>query len=106
MVPITPLTPAGISPFIGKPVCAVMQDGTRHFGILHGCDGGQLFLNALPGGPVLASVERGKARGAKTEKAQTRAFFGPFGGFGFGFGAIALSLALLAALFFIPWFWI
>jgi hypothetical protein len=111
LIPITPLTPAGIQPYIGRPVCAVMQDGTRHFGILHGCDGGQLILGAAPGGLTLASLERGKSRKAVPEKAKTKALFGPFGGLGgfglgFGFGAITLSLAFLAALFFIPWFWI
>ena len=104
LIPISPITAENVSPYIGGQICAVMHDGTRHFGILRGIDGGQLYMDVASDGLALASLpdkKRKQAKGMKPEQAHTKAF-----GFGFGRGAFALSLALLAALFFIPWFFI
>ena len=102
MIPISPINAQTVSPFIGSPVCAVLQDGTRHFGILRGIGGGQLYLDGCSGGgPTLASLPGSRKARVKGGKSHTNAF--GFG-FGFGFAALALSLAVLAALFFIPFF--
>lgn len=106
LVPISPITPEAVSPFIGKTVCAVMHDGKCHYGILRGIDGNQLYLDGGGSGLSLASVRSKQGNNWKPTKAQTKAFYPYGGGFGFGYGAFALSLAALAALFFIPFFFI
>ena len=45
MEPIYPLTEENLDQFRGQLVCVVMQDGTRHVGILGRCRGGRLVLN-------------------------------------------------------------
>lgn len=106
MIPISPITAETVMPYVGRPVCAVMQDGTRHFGILGGIGEGRLYLHVPSDGLALASLpdkrNRKRTKQAKPDKAYTKAFFGF--GLGFGFGALALSLGLLTALFFVPFF--
>lgn len=103
MIPITPVTAETCSPYIGRPVCAVMQDGTHHYGILRGIGDGQLYLERGRDELALASLrDRSKAQPKPAAKAHTKAFYG----YGLGYGAFAISLALLAALFFVPWFFI
>jgi len=104
LIPISPITAETCSPYVGQPVCAVMQDGTHHYGILRGIGDGNLYLDGRRDELALASL-RGKSKAnAKPDKAHTKAFFGL--GFGLGFGAFALSLAALTALFFVPFFFI
>ena len=50
MEPIYPLTEEHLNQFRGQLVCVVMQDGTRHVGILSRCRGGRLVLNEDAGG--------------------------------------------------------
>lgn len=111
MVPIHPVEEKVISRYIGMPVCAILHDGTRHYGILSRIEKGKLILNASPEETESASLKRrsrGKARttsgrkGAKA-KAQISAFPAvegfpgpypnPFG------GRIVLDLAAIALLF-------
>jgi len=81
-----------------------MQDGTHHYGILRGIGDGQLYLDGGRDELALASLRgKSKANAKPAAKAHTKAFGY---GYGFGFGAFAVSLALLAALFFVPWFFI
>lgn len=52
------------SRLIGIPVCAVLHDGSRHYGILSKVGGGKLILNddaAEPGSPVATKRTRSKA---------------------------------------------
>ncbi|MBD2867848.1 hypothetical protein [Paenibacillus arenilitoris] len=101
----------------GLPVCVVMNDGTRHVGILSSCEGGRLVLNAHLGGEEakLAKVQpqdKKKKKGGKGKKeehasegqaqAQTQAY--PYDPYGYGGyypwgGALALDFALIALLF-------
>ncbi|MBD2847198.1 hypothetical protein IDH44_18515 [Paenibacillus sp. IB182496] len=120
MEPIFPLEEARINQFCGQLVCAVMQDGTRHVGILTSCGGGRLMLNEAPDceeayteGERLETLNkphrtaRRKARKGKGgPQVHTRAFGAPYGSYGYGpyrpFGPpIGLDLALLALLFLI-----
>ncbi len=48
MYPIYPVNEASVAPHGGRLVCAVMNDGTRHVGILSGCSKGKLMLNGYP----------------------------------------------------------
>lgn len=102
MIPISPVTAETCAPYIGKPVCAVMVDGRHHYGILRGIGDGNVYLDGVGDGLALASLQGKRRKDSKPDKAHTNAFYG----FGFGVGAFAISLALLASLFFIPWFFI
>lgn len=110
LIPITPVTAETCARYVGKSVCAVMQDGSRYYGILRGVGDGQLYLEGTPEELALHSLKgRTKSKRKPAAKANTKAFgYGPgYGyGYGFGFGVFALSLALLASLFFIPFFFI
>ena len=124
MEPIYPLNEERIRPFCGNLVCVLMQDGTRHVGVLSSCGKGSLVLNgeregggAGPYGGKLHLNQRQsrekadfRKRGKKGKKsaptAETQAF--PFGyGGGAGFygprypfgGELVLDLALIAFLF-------
>jgi hypothetical protein len=126
MEPLYPLTEERIRPFCGNIVCVLMQDGTRHVGVLSSCGKGRVILNGeLPGsGKLYVNQSSGggtstlaagsKKRGRKARKsaptAQTLAY--PFGYAGPGFypgfyprhpfgGELALDLALIALLFLI-----
>lgn len=111
MIPISPITVDNIVPHIGRPVYAVLNDGTCRVGIIRGCSGGQLYLDSSPRGPLsLASVKGAKKEAAKV---RTKAWgYGPYGyggwgwGWGFGAAAAAIGIAAIAALFLIPFFFI
>lgn len=45
MEPIYPLTEEHLGQFCGQLVCVVLQDGTRHVGVLSRCSKGRLLLN-------------------------------------------------------------
>lgn len=99
---ISPVTADGVQPFIGRPVCAVLHDGTHVSGVLGGCDGGALTLNPLTAdGTGAVSTKSIKGKTKQTGKAATSAF-----GFPFVASTIALELALIAFLFAIPFFFI
>jgi len=126
MEPIYPLNEGRIRPFCGNLVCVLMQDGTRHVGVLSSCGkgrvvlngelegagvvpGGQLYLNKRQAGSAKRSASGSRKRvkagrkGAPT--AATQAFPYGYAGPGFygpryPFGArLVLDLALIAFLF-------
>lgn len=106
LIPISPICDETVRPYVGRPVLAVMHDGNRHYGILRGIEGDRLLMDGGGSELSLASVRSKMGKNWQPDKAQTKAFY-PYGaGFGFGFGAFALSLAALAALFFVPFFFI
>jgi len=128
LIPISPITVENILPHVGRPVYAVLHDGTCRFGIIRGCSGGQLYLDAVPRGPLSLASVKGTNKGAalaksikagsvhvkgtaarnvkavkpfKTAKVRTKAWgFGPgFGGWGWGWGWGAAAAAVgLAAI--------
>lgn len=113
MIPIHPISEDNIKRHCGLPVCAVLQDGTRHYGMLSRVDGGQLYLNE--DAPVASEVaftsdRKKKGKASSSKKASVSQWFGGpygyggFGGYGygrpFGFGGrIALDIAAIALLF-------
>jgi hypothetical protein len=103
MQPISPITEEAIRPFIGKPVCAVLHDGTYLFGTIANCHGGQLFFKEGGQGPGTVSKKSRQARDQMKSKIKRKAkiSFFPFG-FGGGVAAAAISLGLIAALFAFP----
>lgn len=125
MEPIYPLTEEHLDRFRGQLVCVVMQDGTRHVGVLSRCRGGRLVLNGDAGGDgdgaaqVEASGKRrsrrrseSRKRGGKTagEAAYAAGFgsggwagppYGPYGPYGFFGPRLLLDLALIALVFLI-----
>lgn len=115
---IFPLQEDVVHQYCGLPVCVVMNDGTRHVGILSSCQGGRMLLNADAGGGAEAMLAKVQPKDSKKKKggkaikedhksgqpqAQTQAYFydpyyGPYYPWG---GALALDLALIAFLFLI-----
>lgn len=123
MIPISPITVDNILPHVGRPVYAVLHDGSCRIGIIRGCSGGHLYLDGAPGGLTLASIKGTKQGDAlikalkannvkikgtsarnvkavkpfKAAKVRTKAWgFGPygFGGWGWGWGWGAAAAAI------------
>lgn len=65
MYPIYPIHEETCKPHYGRPVLVVLQDGTRHMGILSKLEGGKLILNEAP-----EAETKGKK---KAKKVKTRA---------------------------------
>lgn len=68
MEPIYPLTEEHLDRYRGQLVCVVMQDGTRHVGVLSRCRGGRLVLNddeAYPEGDGLQAEAAGRRSGRR-----------------------------------------
>lgn len=109
---IHPISEDTIKLHLGLPVCAILHDGTEHYGVISKIEGGKLILNDFPqeAGPTL---KRKKAKEAKrsnaSQSAQIKGLgFGlgyPYGyGTPFGFGRrIVLDIALIALLFALIW---
>lgn len=117
---IFPLNEEVVNQFCGYPVCVVMNDGTRHVGILSSCGGGKVQLNAGAGGTEASVTQaqpqvskkkkgvKGKTEGAHKSSGQSAAqtqsypydpyYYGPQPYYPWG-GALALDLALIAFLF-------
>lgn len=116
MMQVYPLHEENIVRFCGLPVCVIMQDGSRHAGILSSCGNGRLILN----GPIgkeheahLAKVapqtkkkkKKGKAEIDPIEQdaVQTQSYDpyynGGYGGYNPWGGALLFDLALIAFLF-------
>jgi hypothetical protein len=55
-------------PLCGLPVCVVMKDGTRHFGVLTSCRDGKLVLNGQPEEDSPLPSRRAKKRGQRPRK--------------------------------------
>jgi hypothetical protein len=107
---ITPITADAIRPYIGKPVCAVMHDGTHVYGTIVDCREGHLILSKGVQGPgtVSTSTLRAKKqiRTGLKNKANVSAFT-PF--FGFGAGAAAfgdIARPNRSTICFPVWIWI
>lgn len=99
MHPIAPITETSISSYVGKPVCAVLHDGTYIYGTVLECRNGHLYFSQInPGtGPVFTSANKPKAQLQKKMKNKATISF-----FGFGAAAAAISLAFIVALFAFP----
>ncbi|MGZ7442740.1 hypothetical protein [Paenibacillus sp. TH7-28] len=115
MQQIYPINEAGCRPYIGRTVCAVLNDGNCYVGTISAVspDGIQ-FDGVVPGGASVLSKRSPKAKRQISNlksRAKTKAF-GPFGGFGGGFrgfggfGGFWLPWALLSLLFLWPFFFI
>lgn len=120
---IHPIDEATCTHFIGMPVCAVLHDGTRHYGVISRTSGGKLILNESPEASVDSAKTRkvkgkaavsGKAKSGKPSKTERSEpddgkarlsalpFAGPYpGAFPFApFGnRVALDLTAIALLF-------
>lgn len=114
MEQIYPLQEEVVQQFCGMPVCAIMQDGSRHVGILSYCRNGRLMLNDEDKGPEAEMLKaepklkknkagkKGKGKSEKQPVVQTQAYpydpyyYNPYLPYG---GALALDLALVAFLF-------
>ena len=72
MIPIYPLTIEAITPHIGRPVLAVLQDGQEHAGILSRVQGRSLTLNDEPSAASLRK-NGGTIKGTKSKQAKTLA---------------------------------
>ncbi|PYI50872.1 hypothetical protein [Paenibacillus flagellatus] len=121
---IDPVTEESCSRFIGMPVCAVLHDGTRHYGVISRVSGGKLILNDTPEtSQTSGSVKRSKGKAStsarpKSGKAKKGAPAGQAAisafpaevGYGYPYpspypypypfgGRIALDLAAIALLF-------
>jgi hypothetical protein len=117
MDPIYPVNEEVCSRLIGAPVCAVLNDGTRHYGIISRVEDGKLILNDGPEPEIVESSnygKRGKSKAnisakqkssrGKTAAKQGKAQINAFGPAGFGYphpfgGRIAIELATIAFLF-------
>ena len=98
---ISPVTADSCSSYIGKPVCAVLHDGSRYYGFLQAVENEQLILRFQE---ETAAATSSKKRKNKSD-AKTNAF-NPYPPYGyFPRGTIALELALIALLFAVPFFW-
>jgi hypothetical protein len=106
MQQITPICEDTIRPHIGRPVCAVMHDGTYLIGTIADCRNGQLYFQGGVQGPgvVSTSAKRASAQIKKNIKNKANISFFPFFGFGAGFVTGAITLGLIAALFAFPFF--
>ena len=120
MYRIYPISEETVKPHCGNLVCAIMHDGTRHYGILNRMECGQLILNEeSPTVETLSALKRKSKSGVKSNrpnktsnkvKAEIQAFGfgGGFGGgypygYGYGGGRLALDLAAIALLFAVLW---
>lgn len=99
------LTAEGCKPYIGKPVCAVLQDGSEVTGYLHGIEDNRLLLRLGPDwdpeGEAEAVLNSAKTGKKKKRKPLRTSAYAPFF---FRGGLLALDLAIIAALFLIPFF--
>lgn len=122
MEQIYPLHEEVVKRYCGYPVGVIMNDGTRHVGILSACGNGKVMLNAGPGEaeamlnqiqPAQKAVSKKKKGGkgkqeephkSSKSQAQTQAYpydpyyygqqyYNPWG------GALTLDFALIAFLF-------
>lgn len=119
---IHPICNDKIMPFIGQPVCAIMHNGTYHYGICEGIRNGKLILNndVKGAGTLSTSAKKAKIQLSRiNNKAKTSGLglpgFGLGGGLGGGIGGIGrfggllggglgLGLGLVALLFALPFF--
>jgi len=111
MKQIHPITPTSCSPYIGKTVCAVLQDGTQVVGTISrvGPDGIELD-GARTGANVLSTkapvAKKQLQRMADKARANTKAFGYGYPGYGYGspgyYPGYGLAWASIALLFLLP----
>ncbi len=96
---INPINAETCESYYGKPVCAVLYDGSRVYGYLNRIENGELILSHQP------TVAGTSVQIKKRKKANTSSLYPypPYGRFPGGF--LALELALIALLFTVPFFW-
>jgi hypothetical protein len=101
---IFPICNETVMPYVGRPICAVLNDGTHYYGTIDGIDGDRLIINGYTGeqGEVgiyglnnKQSVKKQSVKKAKQVK--TSAFSS-----GFGFRRFFFPFAALAFLFALP----
>lgn len=96
---IYPVCAETIWKYIGRPVYAVMQDGSSYYGVIESVNDGILVLRSTEGtGAVSTNAKKSTVKLKAQQKAKMSAYFPrPFLG-----SRIALSLALIALLFSTP----
>ena len=98
---ISPVNADTCSSYIGKPVCAVLHDGSRYYGYLSSIEDGRLMLRMEPESAETSTKKKKKAN----QEAKTTGYY-PYPPYGYyPRGALALELALIALLFVVPFFW-
>lgn len=100
-----PISENAIRPHIGRPVCAVLRDGSCFYGTIADIRDGQLILSGGSRGhaPMTTSAKKKKKQASKN-KANVSGYY-PSPGYPYGYGAaIAVPLFLLALLFSVPFF--
>ncbi|WP_166240655.1 hypothetical protein [Paenibacillus turpanensis] len=103
---ISPINEKSIRPHAGKPVCAVMKDGTHVFGYVDGVRDGKLyFSNSAYGiGTLSTSAYQAKRQLERKMSGPKSSAFGYGGYSGCGFG-VAWDIVLISLLFLLPFLW-
>jgi hypothetical protein len=93
---IFPICHETVTPYVGRPICAVLHDGTHYYGTIEGIEGNQLIINGYVrnAGEVGTLALKKKQSLKKNKKMKTSAFVP-----GFGFDRFFLPFAALAFLF-------
>jgi hypothetical protein len=96
---IFPICNETVMPYVGRPICAVLHDGTHYYGTIEGIDGERLIINGYIGEPLKAETYALKKKKSvkKAKQVKTSAFLP-----GFGFRRSFLPFASLAFLFALP----
>jgi hypothetical protein len=111
MEQIVPLEEVKIRSYIGKPVCAVLSDGSYFSGYLSEIKDGHIILSGgtTGQGTVSTNAARARAQLASKKKPVRTSAYGSYGGYPYPYPgySIALPLFLLALLFTFPFgfFW-
>ena len=105
---IYPITEEQIKSCIGKPVCAVLQDGSCFQGIIDECKDGKIYFSTEISNSSASGKKRKKNAGKKRSR-DVREKIADVNGWGYpgyypGYGGrtFALDLALIVLLFTIP----
>lgn len=102
-----PIAENDIRGHIGKPVCAVLRDGSCFYGTISDIKDGHLYLSGSYRGPANVSTKAKKTKNTASKSKQKASTSGYYPGYGYGFGygsSIAIPLFLLALLFATPFF--
>lgn len=106
MIPIHPISVKTCRTHYGKPVCVIMQDGTRLIGTLSRVEKGKLILNEEPVMPMQTNHKKTRARKRfasgitkKVREVKTDAFSAPAPAYPFGGGRVVIDTAVIALLF-------
>jgi hypothetical protein len=95
---IFPICSETVMPYVGRPICAVLHDGTHYYGTIEGIDGDQLIINGYIGRSceVKTYALNKKQSIKKGQQVKTSAFSPEFGfrRFFFPFTALAFLFAL------------